>query len=235
MVPNSRRCPSTWSETLVGGGLLLALGVVSAILSVRAGGAGQVVDAAMVDGAALLMTSHHGYLAEGWWSSERATNLLDGSAPFYTTYRTLDGGHMAVGALELRFYAALLQGLDLDPDDLPDQHDRSGWPQLRQLFAGVFASRTREEWTDVFEATDACVTPVLHLSESADHPHNRHRRSFVDVSGVTQPSPAPRFSRTPTQTPGRPVAPGEHTDEILSSLGYSPGEIGMLRASRTVA
>ncbi|MCI0426175.1 MAG: CoA transferase [Actinobacteria bacterium] len=218
-----------------GGGMLLALGVVSALLGVRMGRPGQVVDAAMVDGSALLMTSHHGYLAEGWWSPRRHSNPLDGAAPFYTTYRTIDGGHMAVGALEPRFYAELLRLLELDPADLPDQNDRSGWPRLREAIGAKFASKTREEWTNVFEEADACVGPVLDMSEAPNHPHNRARSTFIAVGDVVQPAPAPRFTATPATAPNPPPYPGEHTDVVLDSLGYSREEVGMLRASRAVA
>ena len=217
-----------------GGGLLLAVGVLAACLEARTSGVGQVVDAAMVDGSALLMASHHGYLADGWWSPDRERNLLDGAAPFYTTYRTSDGEHMAVGALEPQFYAALLEGLELDPAELPQQHDRSGWPVLREVFSERFATRTRAEWTARFGGTDACVAPVLSMIEARDHPHNRERGTFIDT-GVVQPAPAPRFSRTPTATPGNPSEPGSGTDRVLTSLGYSPDEIGMLRAARTIA
>ena len=218
-----------------GGGLLLALGVVSAVLAVKEGGQGQVVDAAMVDGSALLMTSHHGFLAEGWWVPQRASNPLDGGAPYYTTYATSDGRHMAVGAIEPHFYSELLRVLGLDPTRLPAQNDRSGWPILRLEVATRFATRTRDEWEQAFEGVDACVAPVLDIAEAAAHPHNRARGTFVDIDGITQPGPAPRFSLTRPVVRHGPAYPGEHTTEILESLGYSPSEIGMLQRSQTVA
>jgi alpha-methylacyl-CoA racemase len=218
-----------------GGGMLLAVGVLSAILAARASGTGQVVDAAMVDGSALLMTSHHGYMAEGWWSPRRASNPLDGAAPWYTTYRTADGEWMAVGAIEPQFYAELLRVLGLDGSALPAQGDRSGWPALRAAIGERFATRSRDEWVALFRGTDACVAPVLSMAEAPDHRHNRARGVFVDVEGVTQPAPAPRFSVTSSALPSPPPYPGEHTDAVLESLGYSQGEVGMLRRSGAVA
>ncbi len=218
-----------------GGGMLLAFGVLAALLAADRGGPGQVVDAAMVDGSALLMTSHHGYLAEGWWSPSRASNPLDGAAPYYTTYPTADGKHVAVGAIEPQFFAELLQALDLDPEGLPPQNDREGWPVLRGALAERFATRTRHEWEAVFEGVDACVVPVLDMTEAPRHPHTRERQTFVQVDGVSQPAPAPRFSATPARIARGAVSPGTDTDEILGSLGYSREEIGMLRRSHTVA
>ncbi|HEY7271735.1 MAG TPA: CaiB/BaiF CoA-transferase family protein [Actinoplanes sp.] len=185
-----------------GGGMLLAVGVLAALLERERSGAGQVVDAAMVDGSALLTAFLHGMLAAGAWTEPRGQNLLDGGAPFYDTYRTADGGFLAVGALEPRFYAALLTGLGLDRAvDLPDQYDRAGWPVLRRRFAERFAQRTRAEWTAVFAGVDACVAPVLGPAEAHRHPHNAARDTFVEVGGIRQPAPAPRFSRTPAATP----------------------------------
>jgi alpha-methylacyl-CoA racemase len=218
-----------------GGGLILALGVVSALLATTRGAPGQVVDAVMIDGSALLMTSHHGYLAEGWWSPRRHSNLLDGAAPFYTTYPTADGGHMAVGALEPQFYAELLGVLGLDDADLPGQHDREGWQRLREIFAERFAARTRAEWEDAFQGTDACVAPVLAMDEAPGHRHNRARGTFIEVAGRSQPGPAPRFSGTPAGVPRPPPLPGADTDSILASLGFRPEEVGKLRRSGVVA
>lgn len=218
-----------------GGGMLLALGVLAAALAARESGKGQIVDAAMVDGSALLMASHHGFLADGWWSAERESNLLDGAAPFYTTYETSDGRHMAVGALEPQFYAALLAGLNLGADDLPSQMDRDGWPRLRDVFAAKFKERTRDDWADHFAGTDACVAPVLTMDEAPLHPHNRERSTFISVEGVVQPAPAPRFTGTPQGTPSAPVGPGADTSAILAELGFSPEQIGTLRDSGVVA
>ncbi len=218
-----------------GGGMLLVVGVLAALIAARTSGAGQVVDAAMVDGSALLTTSHHGFIADGWWKAERESNLLDGAAPFYSVYRTADEGHVAVGALEPQFFAALLTGLGLDDSEVGPQLDRTGWPEMRRRFAAIFATHTRDEWAVRFAGTDACVAPVLSMSEAPHHPHNVARGTFVEVEGVVQPAPAPRFNATPPDPIRPPVLPGTDTDEILASLGYSEGEIGKLRASGAVS
>ena len=217
-----------------GGGMLLALGVVAALLEVGRSGAGQVVDAAMVDGAALLTTQFHELLAAGLWREERGANLLDGGAPFYGVYETADGRHLAVGALEPQFYAELLRRLGLDAGDLPGQLDRDGWPLVRERLAALFRTRTREEWCELLAGTDACVAPVLGLGEAPAHPHNRARGTFVDVGGVVQPGPAPRFSRTPSDPPTPPARPGEHTDQALADWGVAPDEVARLRATGAI-
>ncbi len=218
-----------------GGGMLLAMGVLAAIIHARETGDGQVVDAAMVDGSALLTTSHHGYIADGWWTTEREANLLDGGAPFYRTYETSDGRHIAVGALEPQFFSSLLEGLGLEPEDVGSQHDRDGWPAMVETFATRFAAKSRDEWGEHFAGTDACVAPVLSLTEAKDHRHIRARSTFVEVDGVSQPAPAPRFDVTPTDVPGPPVLPGNDTDAVLELLGYHPEEIGSLRERSVVA
>jgi alpha-methylacyl-CoA racemase len=217
-----------------GGGMLLALGILAALIERERSGFGQVVDAAMVDGSALLTSFLYGLRAAGAWRDERGVNLLDGGAPFYDTYETADGGAVAVGALEAKFYAELLAGLGLAGEDLPGQHDRAGWPVLRARFAEVFASRTRDEWAEVFAATDGCVAPVLSPAEAHRHPHNAARGTFAEVGGVVQPAPAPRFGRTPAEIPAAPPAPGADTDAVLEGLGCAPDEIAALRASGTV-
>ncbi|GIE90691.1 CaiB/BaiF CoA transferase family protein [Actinoplanes regularis] len=185
-----------------GGGMLLAVGVLAALLERERSGRGQVVDAAMVDGSALLTTFLHGMIGLGRWRGGRGENLLDGGAPFYDTYATADGGYVAVGALEPQFYAALLKGLGLDDDpDLPGQFDHRKWPELRRTFTERFASRGRDEWAEVFAGLDACVSPVLSPTEAPAHPHNRARSTFVEVGGQLQPAPAPRFGRTPASVP----------------------------------
>jgi alpha-methylacyl-CoA racemase len=200
-----------------GGGMLLTVGILAALHERSRSGRGQVVDAAMVDGAALLTAFVHGVRADGQWSDERGTNLLDGGAPFYDTYETADGGFMAVGALERRFYGQLLVGLGLDNDPgLPAQMDRERWDELRSRFAEVFRTRSRAEWTAVFADLDACVSPVLAPSEVADSDHARARSGFVDVAGLAQPAPAPRFSRTPARLPTPPRLPGEDTEAVLA-------------------
>ena len=189
----------------------------------------------MIDGSALLATSHHGYMADGWWAPERESNLLDGGAPFYAIYETSDGGHVAVGALEPQFYQALLDGLGLKAGSLPPQMDRSGWPRMREAFAGRFLERTRDEWTRHFSGMDACVAPVLSLVEAPRHEHNIERETCAEIDGVVQPSPAPRFSGTPTDTPTAPKPAGADTEQILTGLGYSSVQVGMLRESGAVA
>ncbi len=218
-----------------GGGMLLAFGIACGLLEARRSGQGQVVDAAIVDGAALLTTSIHEMVTLGLWEERRGANLLDGGAPYYGVYETSDGEHMAVGALEPRFYGELLDKLGLRPDDLPPQADRERWPELRERLEAVFRTRTRAEWTDVFEGSDACVAPVLGLSEARAHPHNRARGTFMLVDGSPQPAPAPRFSRTAPGPPAPPPVPGQHTDEVLSSGGFDAEEIASLRAAGAIA
>ncbi len=218
-----------------GGGMLLAIGVLAALVERHRSGLGQVVDAAMVDGSALLSSFIYGLRARGAWRDERGVNLLDGGAPFYDTYATADGKHVAVGALEPRFYAALLAGLGLTDAGLPAQMDVAAWPALRERFTEVFAQRTRDEWAEVFAGTDACVAPVLSPAEVAAHPHNAAREVFADVGGVCQPQPAPRFARTPAVKPQPPVTPGADTDAVLGELGLAEAEIAGLRGRGVVA
>jgi alpha-methylacyl-CoA racemase len=218
-----------------GGGMLLAVGLLAALLHARGTGQGQVVDAAMVDGSALLTTWMHGLLVEGTWSTSRASNLLDGGAPFYSVYETADGRHMAVGALEPHFYAALLRGLDIPPDTLGDQSDRDRWPEMRSRFAERFRERARDEWAEHFEGLDACVVPVVAPDEAPGHAHNIHRAVFIEVDGVVQPGPAPRYSLTPVEPPSGPVFPGRDTDAVLRSLGLNQVEISKLRGVGAVA
>jgi alpha-methylacyl-CoA racemase len=211
-----------------GGALYLALGVVSAVLAARSSGRGQVVDAAMVDGAASLMSALYGAHAVGYWTDERGCNLLDGGAPFYAIYETLDRHHVAVGAIEPQFYAALLRGLGLAHGSVATQHDREAWPRTKETFAAIFRSKTREQWSEIFDGTDACVVPVLSMSEAPHDPHLAARRTFVEVSGVVQPAPAPRFSGNVGGLPTPPVAPGKHTREILDEIGYGAEQAAQL-------
>jgi alpha-methylacyl-CoA racemase len=217
-----------------GGGMLLALGVLAALLERERSGLGQVVDAAMVDGSALLTSFVYGLRAAGAWQDARGVNLLDGGAPFYDTYQTADGKYVAVGALEAKFYAELLAGLGLSAAGLPPQHDRAGWPVLRARFTEVFLTRTRDEWAEVFAGSDGCVAPVLGPAEAPGHPHNASRGTFADVGGLVQPAPAPRFGRSPAGVPSAPPRPGANTDAVLAELGCSTAEIAALRASGTV-
>ncbi|WP_036698649.1 CaiB/BaiF CoA-transferase family protein [Paracoccus sp. J39] len=206
---------------LGGGALYLAFGVLCALHAVRSAGRGQVVDAAMIDGIASLLTVSHGRRQFGGYVAERGQNILDGGAPFYTTYRTRDDRFMAVGAIEARFYKQLLAGLGFDAIALPDRGDRANWPALRELFARRFAEKTRDEWDAVFATLDACVSPVLELAEAGSHPHNVARGMLVTRAGVENPAPAPRLSETPAELRLPPVAPGQHTAEALADWGIT--------------
>jgi alpha-methylacyl-CoA racemase len=212
-----------------GGGMLLAVGVLAALLERERSGLGQVVDAAMVDGSALLASFLYGLRAAGAWQDERGTNVLDGGAPFYDTYATADGRYLAVGALEPKFFAELLARLGIDETSLPAQYDRSGWPELRARLTEVFAGRTQAEWVEVFTGSDACVAPVVSPREAPGHPHNAARKTFIDVGGVTQPAPAPRFGRSACGPPSPPARPGADTDDVLAGLGISAADITSLR------
>ena len=212
-----------------GGGMLLAVGVLAALLERERSGLGQVVDAAMVDGSALLASFLYGLRAAGAWQDERGTNVLDGGAPFYDTYATADGRYLAVGALEPKFFAELLARLGIDETSLPAQYDRSGWPELRARLTEVFAGRTQTEWVELFAGSDACVAPVVSPRDAPGHPHNAARKTFVDVGGVTQPAPAPRFGRSACDPPSPPARPGADTDDVLAGLGISAADITSLR------
>jgi alpha-methylacyl-CoA racemase len=217
-----------------GGGMLLVSGVLAALVEAGRSGRGQVVDAAMVDGVALLTAMFHGMLAQGQWRDEPGTNLLDTGAPFYDVYQASDGGYVAVGALESQFYAALLAGLGLADAGLPAQYDVAGWPVVRARFAEVFATRSRDEWAAHFEGTDACVAPALSLTEAQHHPHLEARKTFVDVDGIRQPAPAPRFSRTPAQAqPPVPSQRGADAERLLD-WGFTAAELADLRATGAV-
>jgi alpha-methylacyl-CoA racemase len=202
-----------------GGGMLLAYGIVAALLARERTGEGQVVDAAMIDGAAIMLTPF----------------TLDTGSLWYDTYETADGAWLALGAIEPQFYAQLLEALGLDPADLPDQHDRDGWPELRRRFAAVIRTRTRDAWEQHVEGFDACIAPALTPEEAPSHPHNQARRTFRELRGVPQPAPAPRFSATPLGEPHPPVHPGERTYEVLSAWGLAPDEIDELVDSGVVA
>ena len=213
-----------------GGALYLAMGILAALVERAASGRGQVIDAAMTDGASSLMTFFHEFRRRGMWGSERGLNLLDGGAPFYTTYETADGGYVAVGALEPQFFAELLDDLGIDRTHQPDQYDPAGWPELRRQLEAAFRERSRDEWSAVFADSDACVTPVLSIEEAASHPQARERNAFVEVDGFSQPGVAPRFSRSRPAAPRATPAVGEHSDEVLAELGLDSAEIATLRA-----
>jgi alpha-methylacyl-CoA racemase len=210
-----------------GGAMLLAFGVLAGIIEARTSGKGQVVDAAMVEGSALLMTMIWAMKEIGVWT-EPGSNLLDSGAHFYETYRCKDGGHVAIGAIEPQFYAELLRLLEVDPADFP-QMDRERWPELKLRFTEIFATKTREEWVEILEPAEACGTAVYGIDDAPGHPHNKARRTFVEVGGKTQPAPAPRFSRTSPGVPAAPSEPAADTDEALAAWGFSTAEIAGLR------
>jgi alpha-methylacyl-CoA racemase len=216
-----------------GGGMLLAYGIVAALLARERTGAGQVVDAAMIDGAAIMLTPFYAARASGFWGP-RGTNMLDTGSPWYDSYETSDGAWLALGAIEPQFYAQLVEALGLDAADLPDQHDRDQWPELRRRFAAVIRTRTRDAWEQHFESFDACVAPVLAPEEAPSHPHNQARRTFRELRGVPQPAPAPRFSATPLGDPVPPAHPGERTHAVLRAWGIAPEEIDDLVDSGVV-
>ena len=218
-----------------GGGMVLALGICAALVERQRSGAGQVIDAAMVEGAALLATPFYGYAQTGAWSAERGTNIVDSGAPFYDVYETADGRWLSVAAMEPRFYAALIELLGLDAEDLPEQHDREAWPAMKERFAAAIATRTRDEWCAAAEGVEACVAPVLGVDEVGDDPHLAAREAFVRHHGILQPAPAPRFSRTPTALSLRPPLPGEHTAEALEDWGFDAAQIAELQQHGAVA
>ena len=220
-----------------GGGMLLAYGLVCGLLEAQRSGQGQVVDAAMVDGAACLMMMFHAFRAMGIWNDERGTNLLDTGAYFYDVYETADGKYVSIGSLEPQFYAELLRltGLEGDPD-VPWQHDREQWPRMKERMREVFKAKTRDEWCEIMEGSDVCFAPVLSLAEAPAHPHNVHRETFVERGGVVQPAPAPRFSRTPGEIQRPPAHVGQHTDEILGEwLALDDAEVAKLRDAGAIA
>lgn len=218
-----------------GGGLMLAYGLVCALLEAKHSGVGQVVDAAMVDGAAVLMASLFGAQQVGFWKEERGSNMLDSGAPFYDTYECADGEYVSVGAIEPQFYAQLLQGLELDNADLPPQMDMDQWPRLRRAFTRVFLGKSRDQWAQVFDGIDACVAPVLKMSEVPLHPHIKARGTMVDIDGHLQPAPAPRFSRSSPKIRHRAAHVGEHSDQILADIGLDAEAVAALRESGVVS
>jgi alpha-methylacyl-CoA racemase len=215
-----------------GGSMFLLAGVLAALVERSASGRGQIVDAAMVDGVTSLLSMTYGFRAAGAWRDQRGSNLLDGGAPFYDTYACADGGYVAVGALEPQFWAVVVDTLALQ--DAPEQYDAARWPELRGLLTDAFLTRTRDEWAAVFEGLDACVSPVLALGEAAAHPHVAARGTVIEVDGVPQPAPAPRFSRTPgaVTTPKR--RPGEDTRAALQDWGLPAADIAELEAAGVV-
>ena len=212
-----------------GGGVFLALGVVGALLEAQKSGKGQVIDVAMIDGAASLMTAIYGLRAAGKWTDNRGENILDTGAHYYNVYETSDGQYVSVGSIEPKFYAELLRLTGLEREELPRQNDRFAWPSLTEKLAAIFKTKTRAEWDELLEGSDICYAPVLNMKEAAGHPHNRKRGTFVEIDGVPQPAPAPRFSRTPSAIQRPPASPGEHTEEALRDWGFETADLDRLR------
>jgi alpha-methylacyl-CoA racemase len=217
-----------------GGGMLLAFGMVCALLEAQRSGQGQVIDAAMLDGASLLMTMFFGLRAAGTYREARGSNLFDGGWPPYDTYETADGQHVAIGALEPEFYGELLRKLELQPESLPPRMQREQWPLLREQLAQRFKTKTRAQWCELLEGSEACFAPVLSMSEAADHPHVRARGGLLTLDGVLQPAPAPRFSRSVPSVPAAPHAPGADTDAALQRWGLDAARIAALRATGAI-
>ena len=218
-----------------GGGMLLALGLVSALLESKQSGKGQVVDAAMTDGSALLMTMIYTMQSSGFWKDSMGSNMLDGGAHFYDTYECSDGKFISLGSIEPQFYKLLCDLAGFDNNLSSDQMSRDGWPEKKKAVKEIILTKTREEWCQIMEGTDVCFAPVLNMEEAPNHPHNKARHTFIELEGVTQPAPAPRFSRTQPKVQSSPSLVGEHTDEILESLNLSADEIKELKTSGSVA
>ncbi len=217
-----------------GGAMFLAVGILAAVIEARQSGQGQVVDTAMTEGSAFLGMGAFGSLAAGTWKHERQANILDGGAHFYRCYETSDGKYVSIASIEAKFYAILLDKLGVDPADIPEQMDRETWPEMAVKFEGLFAQKTRDEWCGIMEGTDICFAPVLNFSEALEHPHNKARGSFIDVGGVPQPGPAPKFSRTPSRTKSSPPEMGANTADGLASWGLSGDDIAALTESKAV-
>src|SRR5438105_3942775 len=227
--------PITLVGDFGGGGMFMAFGVVCGILEARSSGKGQVLDVAMVDGTAVLMTMMWGLNKIGFWDEALGVNVLDTGAPFYDTYETADGKFVALGALEPQFYAELMQRLGLADEGLPAQMDRAGWDALRERFTKVFKSKTRAEWDDLLRGSDACYAPVLTMSEATDDEHIKARRTIIERDGVPQPAPAPRFSRTGPEVQRSAPWPGQHTDEALRDWGLADTDVAKLREAGAIA
>ncbi len=208
-----------------GGGMLLAFGMVCALFEAQRSGQGQVVDTAMVDGSATLMAMMYGFRAGGFWTDEREANMVDGGAHFYDTYETADGKYVSVGSIEPQFYDLLLQHTGIDDPEFKNQWNQDKWPEFKKKMAAIFKTKTRDQWCEIMEGTDICFAPVLSLEEAPEHPHNKERKTFIEIEGVIQPAPAPRFSRTRPEIQSRPAVPGEHTETVLADFGFDPDEI----------
>jgi alpha-methylacyl-CoA racemase len=217
-----------------GGGVYLALGVVAGLLEAQKSGKGQVIDVAMIDGASSLMAAIYGLRGAGVWNDNRGENILDTGAHYYNVYETSDGKYVSIGSIEGKFYAELLRLTGLEGEKLPRQNDRTQWPAFQERLKTVFKTKTRDQWCAIMEGSEVCFAPVLTMIEAPQHPHNRHRGTFVEVDGVVQPAPAPRFSRTPSKIQRPPARPGEHTEEGLRAWGFSASELEQLRSSGAI-
>ena len=217
-----------------GGGMLLAFGMVCALLETHKSGQGQVVDAAMTDGSATLMTMIYGLKAAGLWTDKPGTNLLDTGAHFYDTYETADKKFIAIGAIEPQFYELLLKLAKIDDPDFQNQLDFAQWPQLKEKLTILFKTKTRDAWCKIMEGSDVCFAPVLSMSEAPEHPHNKQRNTFIENNGVLQPAPSPRFSRTAPEIKNPPPTPGQDTESVLADFGFSVGEIDSLKSSEVI-
>jgi alpha-methylacyl-CoA racemase len=217
-----------------GGGVYLALGVVAGLLEAQKSEKGQVIDVAMIDGAASLMAALYGLRGAGIWSDKRGENILDTGSHYYNVYETSDGEYVAVGSIEAKFYAELLRLTGLEGEKLPRQNDRAAWSAMQERLSAIFKTKSRDEWCRIMEGSEVCFAPVLTMKEAPQHPHNRHRATFVEVEGVVQPAPAPRFARTPSAVQRPPARPGEHTEEALRDWGFSASELERLRASAAI-
>ncbi|MCP5025530.1 MAG: CoA transferase [Actinomycetia bacterium] len=217
-----------------GGALYLAFGVCAGLLEARQSGQGQVIDAAMVDGAASLMTAIYGMFASGSWDLDRGTNVLDTGSHLYGTYECADGEWVSIGSIEGKFHAELLEKIGVEPEDIPDRMDRSRWVEYKKRLTGIFLAKTRAEWCEIMEGSDVCFAPVLSLAEAPNHPHMKERGTFVELEGVVQPAPAPRFSRTPGEIQGPVPEPGQHTADVLGDWGWSADRIAALRSAGAI-
>lgn len=212
-----------------GGSLFLVMGILAALIEVQKSGKGQVVDAAMTDGSASLMTMFHGLANLGGWKNQRGANMLDGGAHYYDVYETSDGKFVSIGSIEPQFYALLIEQAGLDRDTFKDQHNAKNWPELKRQLTNLFKTKTRDQWCEIMEGTDVCFAPVLDYTEAPEHPHNRARGTYISINGVAQPAPAPRFSRSECETPNAPPAEGSDTDAVLTDWGFDPASIESLR------
>ena len=216
-----------------GGGMLLALGICAALVETAKSEKGQIIDAAMTDGSALLSTMMHSFKAMGMWG-DRGTNLLDTGAPFYDVFECADGEFISLGSIEPQFYSELLRITEIDQSENPKQMDRTKWAEMKSKIGDAIKGKTRSEWEELMEGTDVCFAPVLSMDEAYEHPHNKQRNTFIEIAGVMQPAPAPRFSRTPASVSSPPPHAGQHTEEVLAGLGLTKDEILMLREQNII-